>query len=142
MTASGSHGFYRREAYVPWLFRPRFILGANALGLVVNIAAAIAESGRYSKFDNVCATVNKPTSFGAPGMSTPVAVAVIAIFVIAGVSILVAIAWCAGKLLNRDRGGSAVAIAVFMIVFALVNLLFASYFDLRALSDVTCPGKA
>lgn len=142
MTVTGSRRLYRREAYVPWLFRPRFILGANALGLVVNIVAAIAESGRYSRFGNICATVNKPTSFGAPGMSTPVAVAVIAIFVIAGVSILVAIAWCAGKLLNRDRGGSAVAIAVFMIAFALVNLLFASYFDLRSLSAVTCPGRA
>lgn len=121
------------------MFRPRFILGANAIGFVINIVAAIAESGRYSDSGSICAAVHKPATSAAVGMSTPVAISVIVIFVIAGLSILVAIAWCVGKLLNRDRGRSTVAIALFMIVFALVNILFASYFDLRSPSaPVTC----
>lgn len=141
MTATGSRRSFRRESYVPWVFRPRFILGANAIGLVANIGAAIAQSGRYSGFGHICATANKSATAGTAGMSTPVTVTVIVIFAIGALSILVAIAWCVGKLVNRDRGGSSVAIALFLIAFAVVNILFASYFDLRSLpGHGTCPG--
>lgn len=123
------------------MLRPRLILVANIIALVVNIAAVVAESGQWSKLNNICATVDKPTTFQAISVSTSMIAFAVVVFLIAGLCLAMTIAWYLRKRSRGVRMGPVIRTALFLAGFALVNILLAYFFNLSLVGGtVTCSG--
>lgn len=121
------------------MLRPRLILIANVIAFVINIGAVMLGSGQNSKLTNICATVDTPGAVRVAA-SGPATAAAIAAIVIAGACPLLTAAWCIRRRDDSGRSGPVVGTAVWLVVFALINILIACFFGLNSGGSATCSG--
>lgn len=139
MTATSSRELPSREARVPWMLRPRAIVVANVICFAANILTAVSQSGR-DQLTNICARFDNPTNY-VVGMTVPATVAVVFVFVVAGLGIVLTAIWRVRTRASNRRPGSPTRTAILLIGFALLNMLLAYFFGLSALwTHVSCPG--
>ncbi|MBO0803254.1 MAG: hypothetical protein J2P25_09305 [Nocardiopsaceae bacterium] len=123
----------RYTGSIPWYLRRRFLFALNAACFALAWWTGRIELGRELRYSNDCGRV--------VGMPWPFAVATVAVFTVAGASILLTIAWTPWKRATGGRGDSTFFSALALIVFALFNIVALALSDPTYMQfQVTCTG--